>query len=115
MDCYKELRRGQPGKHRTIKLDTVEMRMLRWMCGFTRMDRVRNDRIRELTKVAELSKKEKVKMVWTWHEERGRLHREKSDGNGGGRKQGRSMRRWIYYVVIVPILFSDHENMGLDT
>ena len=39
------------------KLDTVEMRLLRWMFGFTRMDRVRNDRIRELTKVAELSKK----------------------------------------------------------
>ena len=39
------------------KLDVAERRMLRWMCGVTRMDRVRNERIRGTTKVGEISKK----------------------------------------------------------
>ena len=39
------------------KSDLAEKRMLRWMCGVTRMDRVRNERIRGTTKVGEISKK----------------------------------------------------------
>ena len=37
--------------------DVVEMRMLRWMSGVTKMDRIRNERIRGTTKVGEISKK----------------------------------------------------------
>ena len=33
------------------KLDVVEMRMLRWMSGVTKLDRIRNERIRGTTKV----------------------------------------------------------------
>ena len=33
------------------KLDVAEMRMLRWMRGVTKMDRIRNERIRGTTKV----------------------------------------------------------------
>ena len=33
------------------------MRMLRWMCGLTKMGRIRNERIRGTTKVGEISKK----------------------------------------------------------
>ena len=29
------------------KLSVAEMRMLRWICGKTRLDRIRNDNIRE--------------------------------------------------------------------
>ena len=39
------------------KFDVVEMRMLRRMCGVTKMDRIRNEIIRGTTKVGEISKK----------------------------------------------------------
>ena len=39
------------------KLDVAEMRMLRWMCGVTKLDRIRNERIRGTKKVGEISKK----------------------------------------------------------
>ena len=35
----------------------AEMRMVRWMCGFTRMDIVRNCAIRNLAKVAPIEEK----------------------------------------------------------
>ena len=35
-------------------LDVAELTMLRWMCGVTKMDRIRNDRIR--AKVGEIYK-----------------------------------------------------------
>ena len=39
------------------KLDVAEMWMLGWMGGVTKMDRIRNERIRGTTKVGEISKK----------------------------------------------------------
>ena len=33
------------------RLDVAEMNMLRWMCGVTKFDRIRNERIRGTTKV----------------------------------------------------------------
>ncbi|XP_063610714.1 uncharacterized protein LOC134784544 [Penaeus indicus] len=39
------------------KLDVAEMKMLRWMCGVTKLDKIRNERIRGTTKVVETSKK----------------------------------------------------------
>ena len=39
------------------KLDVSEMRMLRWMSGVTKLDRIRNERIRGTTKEGEISKK----------------------------------------------------------
>ena len=38
------------------RLDVAEMNMLRWMCGVTKFDRIRNERIRGTTKVVEISK-----------------------------------------------------------
>ena len=40
------------------KLDEAEIRMLRWVSGVTKLDRIRNERISGTTKVGEISKKE---------------------------------------------------------
>ena len=39
------------------KLEVAEMRMLRWMCGVTKLDKIINERIRGTTKVGEITKK----------------------------------------------------------
>lgn len=39
------------------KLDVAEMRMLRFMCGVTRMDKIRNDYIRGTGKLVPVSRK----------------------------------------------------------
>ena len=39
------------------QLSVVEMRMLRWICDHTRMDRVRNDDIRDRLDVAPIEEK----------------------------------------------------------
>ena len=44
-------------KSQEKKLDVAEMRMLRWMSGVTKLDRIRNERIRGTTTVGEISKK----------------------------------------------------------
>ncbi|KAF3634332.1 putative defensin-like protein 21-like [Capsicum annuum] len=44
------------------KLKVAKMRMLRWMCGFTRADRARNEII--LEKVAVASVEDKIREVW---------------------------------------------------
>ncbi len=50
------------------KLDVAEMRMLRWMSGVTKLDRIRNERIRGTTKVGEISKKVQESMLkWYGH------------------------------------------------
>ena len=50
------------------KLDVAEMRMLRWMSGVTRLDRIRNERIRGTTKVGEISKKvQESRLTWYGH------------------------------------------------
>uniref|UniRef100_A0A8D8Z0Z0 Endonuclease-reverse transcriptase n=1 Tax=Cacopsylla melanoneura TaxID=428564 RepID=A0A8D8Z0Z0_9HEMI len=47
------------------------MRILRWMCGVTRMDRIRNTRIRGTVKVTEISKKvQERRLQWFGHVER---------------------------------------------
>jgi hypothetical protein len=50
------------------KLHVAEMRMLRWMCGVTRMDKVRNEYIKGSLKVAPITEKQRG----TCDEERGK-------------------------------------------
>ena len=82
------------------KLDVAEMRMLRWMCGVTKLDRIRNERIRGATKVGETSKKvQESRLKWNGHV----LRREDEYvGNivtrmevPGKRRRGRPKRRWL--------------------
>ena len=44
-------------KQHISKMSVAEMRMLRWMCGKTRKDRIRNEHIREMVRVAPIEDK----------------------------------------------------------
>ena len=39
------------------KMEVAEMRILRWMCRDTKLDKISNERIRGTTKVGEITKK----------------------------------------------------------
>ncbi|KAM3375418.1 hypothetical protein P3S68_014132 [Capsicum galapagoense] len=50
------------------KLKVTEMRMLRWMCGFTRAERARNEIIREKVGVVSVEDKmREVRLRWFGH------------------------------------------------
>ena len=71
--------------------------MLRWMSGLTKLDRIRNERIRGTTNVGEISKKSRLK--WYGHV----LRREDEYVSKrvmvievpGKRRRGRPKRRWL--------------------
>ena len=44
-------------KQHTHKISVAEMRMLRWMCGKTRINKIRNENIRSLVGVAPIEDK----------------------------------------------------------
>jgi len=44
-------------RHHAQKISVAEMRMLRWMCGNTRRDKVRNEDIRAKIGVASIKEK----------------------------------------------------------
>ena len=82
------------------KLDVAEMRMLRWMSGVTKMDRIRNERIRGTTKVGEISKKvQESRLKWHGHV----LRRQEEYVSKrvmvmevlGKRRRGIPKRRWL--------------------
>ncbi|KAG5569172.1 hypothetical protein H5410_058938 [Solanum commersonii] len=53
------------------KMHVAEMRMLRWMCGHTRSDRIRNEVIREKVGVASVvDKLREVRLRWFGHVKR---------------------------------------------
>ncbi|KAD4385913.1 hypothetical protein E3N88_26082 [Mikania micrantha] len=55
-------------KNQARKLETTEMRMLRWMCRHTRLDRIRNDVFRERLQVANISEKVREgRLRWFGH------------------------------------------------
>ena len=59
-------------KMQVQRLMVVKMRMVRWMCGFTRMDGIRNDVIRSLAEVALIEEKmRESRLRWFGHVKRG--------------------------------------------
>ena len=87
-------------KAKEKKSDMAEIRMLRWMRGVTKLDRIRNERIRGATKVSKISKKvQESRLKWYGHA----LRRE--DEYVGKRvmamevavkrRRGRPKRRWL--------------------
>ena len=74
--------------------------MLRWMSGVTKLDRIRNERIRGTSKVGEISKKVQESML-KWY---GHVLRREDEYVGKivigmevpvKRRRGRSKRRWL--------------------
>ena len=49
----------------------AEIRMIRWMCGLTRLDRIRNEVIRSLVEVAPIEEKlREMRLRWFGHVKR---------------------------------------------
>ena len=58
------------------------------MSGVTKLDKIRNERIRGTTKVGEISKKVQQSRLKACTEKRRRLRRQESDGDGGAGEKG---------------------------
>ncbi|XP_068224318.1 uncharacterized protein [Palaemon carinicauda] len=81
------------------KMDVAEMRMLRWIFGVTKEERIKNYYLRESTKVLEISKKVQEGRLRCY----GDLMRRDEDHVGrhtmemevqGRRRRGRPSKRW---------------------
>ena len=74
--------------------------MLQWMCGVTKLDKIRNESIRRTTKVAEITVQERG-LKWCGHVMRreehfvGRRAMLMKVGLQGRRKRGMPKRRWL--------------------
>ena len=57
------------------KLEVAKMRMVRWICGFSKLDKIRNERIRGTTKLGEITKKVRERRLkWYGHVTRREEH-----------------------------------------
>ena len=81
------------------RIEVTEMRMLRWMCGVTRKDKIRNEHIRGTTRVAQASKKiTERRLNWYGHvmmrDGEHILKKVFRTDKPGKRKKGRPKTRW---------------------
>ena len=70
------------------------MRMLRWMCGVTKLDKIRNERIRGAAKVGEITKKvqeRRLKYMGMLHG--GVCHRTSTPHKGGNNIKKKKMKK----------------------
>jgi hypothetical protein len=86
------------------KMDVAEMRMLRWMCGKTRKDKIRNERFREHLGVAPIGDKiRETRLRWFGHVERRPVMapvRKSLDiqVEGPSRGRGRPKKTWMEVI-----------------
>ena len=86
-------------KRQESRIEVNEMTMLRWMCGVTRKDKIRNEHIRGTTKVVQASRKiTERRLKWYGHvmrmEEDHVVRRVMTKAIPGKRKRGRPKTRW---------------------
>ena len=82
------------------KLEVADMRMLRWMCGVTKLDKIRNETIRGTTKLGEITKKvQERRLEWCGNVMRSEEHyvgrRAMEMKLQGRRKRRRPKIRWL--------------------
>ncbi|XP_064087499.1 uncharacterized protein LOC135202174 [Macrobrachium nipponense] len=82
------------------RIDVTEMRMLRWQCGLTRKDKVRNKHVKGTLKIAKASNKvRESRLRWYGHikrqEEDHLIRKTMEMGLASGRRLGRPKLRWI--------------------
>ena len=100
------------------KMDVAEMRMLRWMCGKTRKDKIRNEYFREHLRIATIgSKIRKTCLRWFWHVQRRPVTETLRTSfamkvDGPPRERGRPKRTWMELVKIVLKKFNLFEEIG---
>ena len=84
------------------KLEVAEVRMLRFECGNTRLDKVKNEEVRSKLKVGQLGiKMRERRLRWFGHvmrREKRYLGRRVMSMEVGKRKRGRPKRRWKDYI-----------------
>ena len=83
------------------RLEVNETRMMRWMCGVTRRDTIRNEHIRGTTRVVQASKKiTEKRLKWYGHVRRMKeehIVRRMQDVDIPGKiRRGRTNLRWKY-------------------
>ena len=81
------------------KMEVTEIKMLQWMYGVTRLDKIRNEKIRGSTKVGEISNKvQEHRMRWYGHVMRRDEEYVGKRAMGievqGSRRRGRPKKRW---------------------
>ena len=86
-------------KRQESRIEVNEMMMLRWMCGVTRKDKIRNEHIRGTTKVVQASRKiTERRLKWYGHvmrmEEDHVVRRVMTKAIPGKRKRGWPKTRW---------------------
>ncbi|XP_070022982.1 uncharacterized protein [Nicotiana sylvestris] len=102
------------------KMKVEEMRMSRWMCGHTRLDRIRNEVIRDKVGVAPIEDKmREAQLRWFGH-----LRRRSTDApvrryerltlEGLQRGRGRPKKRWGEVIRQDMVQLQLTENMTLD-
>ncbi|XP_070056794.1 uncharacterized protein [Nicotiana tomentosiformis] len=104
----------------TLKLKVAEMRMLRWMCGHTRLDKIRNEVIREKVRMAPVEDKMwEARLRWFGHVNRRSIEApvrtcEQLGSVGSRRGRGRSKKSWGELIRRDIALLELTEYMALD-
>ncbi|XP_070014509.1 uncharacterized protein [Nicotiana sylvestris] len=101
-------------------MKVAEMRMLRWMCGHTKLDKIRNDDIRRKVGVAPMKDKmQEARLRWFGHMKRGSLDApvrrcERLALTGMKRDRWRPKKYWGEVIRQDMVQMQIFEDMALD-
>ncbi|VDP10139.1 unnamed protein product [Heligmosomoides polygyrus] len=101
------------------RLSVMETKMLRWTAGVTRMDRTRNDAIRQKLGVAPIADKmREARLRWYGHVLRGKEDSVRKIGFNfeviGKRPRGRPKQRWSDTLHMDLKMVGVHPDLALD-